>query len=61
MNTIVKAAGLLAALALSAGLALAQGSLPYSFSAGEPARASEVNANFQALATALAMPSLHRS
>src|SRR4051812_7194615 len=40
-------------LVLLAGAAHAQTSVPHSFSSGQPARAAEVNANFQALATAI--------
>lgn len=38
---------------LLSGAAVAQTALPHTFTAGAPARASEVNANFSALATAI--------
>jgi len=47
-------AGLLAAAALAAtATARAETTVPYTFAAGSPAKAGEVNANFQALASAI--------
>ena len=52
-NQAARAAAFALSVLASALPASAQTTVPYSFSAGSPAKAGEVNANFQALATAI--------
>jgi hypothetical protein len=52
-NQAARAAAFALSVLASALPATAQTTVPYSFSAGSPAKAGEVNANFQALATAI--------
>lgn len=53
MERIIKFCLFTTALTALAGFAWGQTTVPNTFTAGTPARAAEVNANFQALASAI--------